>query len=112
MREQKERAVRLGRRVVLGLVTTPFVVAIVLTVIDRLRRRGMKSTPFPRSTPETVDVPEGTVTVYTYGQDLYDAMLAAIDSAKHQVLFETYIWKADEVGDTFKRALSAAADRG
>ena len=103
---------RFVRHLLLGLFTTPFVVAIALTLVDRYRRRGMKATPFPRSTPEQVAVPEGTITVYTYGQDLYDAMLAAIDSAKHQILFETYIWKADEVGETFKRALSAAADRG
>ncbi len=39
-------------------------------------------------------------------------MLAAIDGAKKQVLFETYIWKGDEIGWKFKAALTAAADRG
>jgi cardiolipin synthase len=39
-------------------------------------------------------------------------MLAAIDGAKKQILFETYIWKGDEIGWKFKTALTAAADRG
>lgn len=78
------------------------------------RRRGKRATPFPITPPATVDLggDDGTVTVYTYGQDLYDAMLAAIDSAQEQVLFETYIWKSDEIGDAFKRALIRAAERG
>ena len=39
-------------------------------------------------------------------------MLAAIDGAQRQILFETYIWKGDEIGEQFKAALAAAADRG
>jgi len=39
-------------------------------------------------------------------------MLAAIEGAERQILFETYIWKGDEIGQRFKDALAAAADRG
>ena len=39
-------------------------------------------------------------------------MLAAIEGAQRQILFETYIWKGDAVGERFKAALAAAADRG
>ena len=46
------------------------------------------------------------MTTYTFGMDLYDDMLAAIDGAKKQILFETYIWKGDEIGERFKTALS------
>jgi cardiolipin synthase len=59
-----------------------------------------------------VAIGDGTVTTYTFGQDLYADMLTAIDQAKSQILFETYIWKGDETGERFKRALSAAAGRG
>ncbi|MBE7324345.1 phosphatidylserine/phosphatidylglycerophosphate/cardiolipin synthase family protein [Nocardioides sp. Y6] len=100
------------RRLLLALFVTPFALAIGLTLVDRYRREGKNSSPFPRSVPTEVEVEDGSVTVYTYGQDLYDAMLAAIDGAQHQILFETYIWKGDEVGESFKRALAAAADRG
>ena len=34
-------------------------------------------------------------------------MLAAIEGARRQILFETYIWKGDEVGERFKAALAA-----
>ncbi len=67
---------------------------------------------FPSAPPATVPVGEGAVTTYTFGTDLYDDMLAAIDGAQRQILFETYIWKADDVGQRFKTALADAAARG
>lgn len=111
-RRSKEGPIRLVRRILLALGSTPFVVAILLTVVDSYRRRGKRAKPFPRVPPSTVDVDGGSVTVYTYGQDLYDAMLAAIDAAQDEILFETYIWKDDEIGEAFKRALTAASHRG
>ena len=39
-------------------------------------------------------------------------MLAAIEGAQRQILFETYIWKGDAVGERFKSALADAAARG
>ena len=80
--------------------------------MDSYRKRGKKSKPFPTRTAQEIPVGSGSVTTYTFGQDLYDDMLAAIEGAKHQVLLETYIWKADAVGQRFKRALIDAADRG
>ena len=55
---------------------------------------------------------ETEVTVYTKGRDLYDDMIAAIDAAEDTVLLETYIWKGDRTGQRFKRAVTAAAERG
>jgi cardiolipin synthase A/B len=52
------------------------------------------------------------VTTYTFGTDLYDDMLAAIEGARRQILFETYIWKGDQTGQRFKTALETAAERG
>ncbi|WP_460843593.1 phospholipase D-like domain-containing protein [Nocardioides marmoraquaticus] len=83
-----------------------------MSLVDSYRRRGKKPKPFPTRTAADTPVGEGTVTTYTYGQDLYDDMLAAIRGAKRQVLLETYIWKGDAVGQAFKRALVEAADRG
>jgi cardiolipin synthase A/B len=107
-----ERLLRAVRRALVAVVGTPFLLAVGLTLVDSYRRRGKKPKPFPRSRPRTVTVGDGTITTYTYGQDLYDDMLAAIDSAERLVLFETYMWKGDEIGEAFKRALVAAADRG
>ncbi len=91
---------------------TPFLVALGLTFFDSYRRRGKRPKPFPTTQPTGVPVGNGEVTTYTFGRDLYDDMIAAIDGAQRQVLLETYIWKGDEVGTRFKEALAAAADRG
>ena len=90
----------------------PFAVAIVMTVVDSYRRRGKKPKPFPTEPPGDVLIGDGSVRTYTYGQHLYDDMLDAITSAKDQILFESYIWKGDEVGERFKKALTEAAGRG
>jgi cardiolipin synthase len=107
-----ERGLRLLRRVLLTVLGLQLVLAVSMSLVDSYRRRGKKSRPFPTNAPTSVEVGDGTVTTYTYGRDLYDDMIAAIEGAQHQVLFETYIWKGDETGERFKRALAAAADRG
>ena len=108
-RERLRSAVKRG---LLAFVGFQLLLAVALTLVDSYRRRNKKPKPFPRTPPDQVAVGDGTVTTYTYGTDLYDDMLAAIASAKRQILFETYIWKGDRVGEQFKRALTEAADRG
>ena len=103
------RWVRRTLAVVFGV---PMALGIGMSLVDSYRRRGKKPKPFPTTPPTSVDVGEGTITTYTFGQDLYADMLAAIEGAQRQVLFETYIWKGDAVGERFKAALAAAADRG
>jgi len=100
------------RRTLLSVFGVQVLLALVLTLVDSYRRRGRKPRPFPTTPPAQVSIGEGTVTTYTFGRDLYDDMLAAIESAQHQILFESYIWKGDEMGVRFKRALSDAAGRG
>ena len=106
------RVLTAARRSLLGLLGLQFGLAIALSLVDSYRRRGKKPKPFPITGPETVPVGDGLITTYTFGRDLYDDMLAAIDGAKKQILFETYIWKGDEIGWKFKTALTAAAARG
>jgi cardiolipin synthase A/B len=100
------------RRALLATFGLQLLLAVALTLVDSYRRRGKRPRPFPTTEPSPVTIGEGTVTTYTYGRDLYEDMLAAIGSAQHQVLFETYIWKGDEVGERFKQALHDAAARG
>ncbi|WP_347565408.1 phospholipase D-like domain-containing protein [Nocardioides sp. IC4_145] len=107
-----ERALRILRRTLLTVFGVQLALAIGMSLVDSYRRRGKKPKPFPVTPPRTVPVGEGTVTTYTFGKDLYEDMLAAIAGAKKQVLFETYIWKGDAVGERFKRALVDAAARG
>jgi cardiolipin synthase A/B len=100
------------RRTLMTVVGVQLALAIGMSLVDSYRRRGKKPKPFPITPPREVLVGDGALTPYTYGRDLYDAMLAAIDGAQRQILFETYIWKGDEIGERFKAALAAAADRG
>ncbi len=106
------RAGLLLRRGLLTLFGLQLALALALTLVDSYRRRGKRPRPFPTTRPATVRVGEGTVTSYTYGQDLYQDMLAAIGGARHQVLLESYIWKGDATGERFKQALYDAAGRG
>jgi cardiolipin synthase len=107
-----EGATGLLKRALLAFFGVPFAVALVMTVVDSYRRRGKKPRPFPTEPPGDVQIGDGGVRTYTYGQHLYDDMLDAIAGAKDQILFESYIWKGDEVGERFKRALTEAAARG
>jgi cardiolipin synthase A/B len=104
--------VRLAKRLVAVIFGVPVLVAIGMSAVDSYRRRGKKPKPFPTRPATEVPVGEGAVTTYTFGQDLYDDMLAAIEGAERQVLLETYIWKADELGHRFKQAIIDAAERG
>jgi cardiolipin synthase len=46
------------------------------------------------------------------GQELFPAMVSAIDAARHDILFETYIFAEDEVARGIEAALIRAAGRG
>ncbi|WP_435741371.1 phospholipase D-like domain-containing protein [Nocardioides sp. SYSU DS0663] len=107
-----ERALRLLNRTLLTVFGIQLAIAIGMSLVDSYRRRGKRPKPFPVTPPRTVPVGDGEVTTYTFGKDLYEDMIAAIEGARRQVLFETYIWKGDAVGERFKQALVDAADRG
>ena len=99
-----------------GWVTAILVIVVVLMLATKFRKtkRDRDSDAYASIDPP-VTVPIGTgsrATTYTYGERLYEAMLAAIESAHERILFETFIFKSDAVGQRFKDALVAAADRG
>ncbi len=52
------------------------------------------------------------IDLYTEGDQLFDAMLAKIATAKKWVWMETYIFADDEVGQCFAQALSEKAKAG
>ena len=92
------RVLRAVRRTLLAFLGLQLALAIGMSLVDSYRRRGKKPKPFPSTGPSQVEVGGGTVTTYTFGQDLYDDMLAAIDGAEQRILFESYIWKGDATG--------------
>jgi cardiolipin synthase len=104
------------RRLAVTAATLAFALeAAVVSGIYAARYSGRKHRPaatFPVLAPVDTDAAGAEITVYTYGKDLYADMLTAISEAKEAIYFETFIWKGDEVGQTFKDALIAAAERG
>jgi cardiolipin synthase len=101
------------KRCLQALLGCQLAVIAVLTGVDAWRKRHRpQSAQFPRSAPGAVAIGESKVTTYTYGEDLFEAMLTAIRGARERILFETYIWKSDQIGQEFKDELVQAAERG
>jgi len=86
--------------------------AVAVNTIASLSRRRHQPQGFPYDEPMTTVVAGTEVTVYTYGAHLYEAMLEAIEQAHDRIYLETFIWKSDAMGQRFKDACVAAADRG
>ncbi len=102
------------RRAALISVAVPLTAAAGVVAVDRLRlRREPPSGDFPRLGISEVGAAGGNqMTLFTDGADLYDAMLRDIRDAKDSIFFESFIWKSDAVGETFKDELTKAARRG
>lgn len=95
-----------------SIVVAQLAAMIGLTVFESVRKKHRKLRRFPYTPATEVPVGADQLTVYTYGEELYADMLAAIERAEETVYFETFIWKSDAVGKQFKEALGAAAARG
>lgn len=103
---------RLLIRAVLFVFALQLSVIGILVAIDAWRKRYRAQGSFPRTSPEPLSIGRSQVQIYTYGEDLYTAMLQAICQARERIFFETFIWKDDSVGQQFKNELQRAADRG
>jgi len=104
--------VRLVRRVILGLLTVQVLTAAVLLGIAALGRRRKHDTSFPHERFGEVQVGENFLQLYSYGRDLYAAMLEAIDAAQESIYIESFIWKDDAVGQEFQSHLARKAAEG
>ena len=62
--------------------------------------------------PSVTFVGHNKVSLLESGQALFPAMISAIDSARHDIHFETYIFGADATGRAVQAALERAAGRG
>ncbi|PWT77827.1 MAG: cardiolipin synthase B [Chloroflexi bacterium] len=96
-----------------ALVGLEAAISIVLLIISASWRRRLRPVAgFPYLDLPEVQAGPNRLTVFSYGRDLYDAMLAAIDAAKERIYIESFIWKADEVGQEFKKHLIQKAAEG
>jgi cardiolipin synthase len=70
---------------------------------------------FPEYVASLLGAPVETGDAYTVlhnGDEMFPAMLSAIESAKSRINFETYVFKDGEIGDRVVEALANAATRG
>ncbi|MBM7847046.1 phospholipase D-like domain-containing protein [Arthrobacter roseus] len=101
------------KRGTMTMLGTQAVVIAALVATDAIKKHyRSRGNRFPRPGSFEGQVSETRTKVFTYGEDLYEDMIASIRGAKHTVLLETYIWKNDSVGQEFKEALTEAAERG
>jgi cardiolipin synthase len=104
------------RRIVLwlsgALIAAQSLIIAALVAIAQIRKRRARPPDFPHERRLVSEVDGNEIRIYTYGQDLYNAMLAAIDDARETIFFETFIWKGDSVGKTFKDRLARKAAAG
>jgi cardiolipin synthase len=103
---------RLVGRVLLGLLTLQFLTVGVLLVIAAVGKRHKHEVSFPHEPFKEIQVGENALQLYSYGRDLYAAMLAAIDAAQESIYIETYIWKDDAMGQEFQTHLAQKAAEG
>ncbi|SER60117.1 cardiolipin synthase [Propionibacterium cyclohexanicum] len=106
------RSRRIIRNAALGLFGAQCAAAGTLMAVDAVRKQRANPPEFPLSETMEAHAGDDQLSVYGYGAPLFDDMIEAIESAQHSVYFETFIWKADPVGQRFKDALIAAAERG
>src|SRR5215212_839701 len=70
---------------------------------------------FPEYVASLVGAPVETGDAYTVlhnGDEMFPAILSAIDKAKTRINFETYVYKDGDIGDRVVAALANAAKRG
>lgn len=103
---------QLLRTIVGSIVILQLLTVVVLIVTSAIRNRHKREHGFPHVKMEEVQVGENALQLYSYGRDLYDAMLEAIDNAQETVYLESFIWKSDEVGQEFKDHLARKAAEG
>lgn len=99
-------------RSLLALLAVQVSIIAALVAVDSWRKRYRAQGYFPHTNPGCVRIGDSEVQIYTYGEDLFAAMLEAIRQARERIVLETFIWKDDAVGLRFKQELQKAADRG
>jgi cardiolipin synthase A/B len=106
------RVLRVVLAAMFALVGLQIVVIAGLTVVARGRKFRTPEAGFPHPHLAEVKLGKNELMLYSFGRDLYDAMLEAIDHAQQTIYFETFIWKSDSVGQAFKERLIAKARQG
>lgn len=109
---QRVPLLRMMVSIAVGLLAIQAAVITVLTLISKQRVQRLPPGGFPHLQLPEVTIGDNQLQIYSYGEHLYDAMLEAINNARDSIYFETYLWKDDAIGRTFKERLTAKAAEG
>lgn len=113
-RQKPPHASKIMRGVLTGFAVAQTAAVVAVHAVDRVRKARVPGgvTDFPTLPPSDTEVDNCVIRTYVDGVDLYADMLEAIRAAEEFIYFETYVWRADAIGQQFKEALYEAADRG
>lgn len=89
-------------------------VGILVALAQLRKRRKGPHEGFPWEDQGEVSLEDGDsqLKLYAYGVELYEEMLAEIESARENIFLETFIWKGDDLGHRFLDALTRKAREG
>ena len=103
-------------RELVTLLLAIFVMQVILTFVlvgaRKLRRHPPNRQRYPRRPLAPIHNERHRFTLYMTGDELFPAMLEAIENAQHSILLESFIWKDDELGRRFKTILERKAAEG
>ena len=108
----RPRAWRLAFEVLAALFAVQAAVLAVLAALAAQRKRRSPERGFPYLEPAEIAVGGNALQLYSYGEDLYRDMLAAIDGAHESIFMNSFIWKGDAVGRRFQEHLGQKAAEG
>ncbi len=97
---------------VIGLILFSQIVVIAISAIITNSRRNRPQRPNYGTFQPEISIYENNVKIYTYGMDLFHAMLRDIEAAKSLICLESFIWKNDQIGQEIKDALTRKAIDG
>ena len=105
---------RIGLRLALAAAAVQATLVGILVARAEIRkRRGRVKEGFPWVDQPEVELESGDrLKLYSYGVELYEAMLEEIEKAERSIYLGTFIWKGDEVGRRFVEALEKKAREG
>ncbi len=106
---------KLALRGFLVLTAVQVVLVGILVAMAQLRkRREEPHEGFPHEDHAEIELETGNgrLKLYSYGVDLYEAMISEIENARRYIFLETFIWKGDAMGQRFVDALARKAREG
>jgi cardiolipin synthase len=103
---------RLVLWILAGYLIVQLLTVAALMVVTALRKARKPLHGFPFLHLSEVHVGENALRIFSQGQELFDAMIAAVDLAKESVYLESFILKGDAFGRDLRKHLAMKAAQG